>query len=165
MNTVLAGGRAINQGREVVASEVITRAWTEEQGLLGLARDTPPGQFARGGLAALAIDPTVRIVVLPGDLSAHPIPAQEPASVIPKAVPVPDGSELPYHSEVRGTSSGYIGLFRGNDGRLPSFDAGCWHGGVDFFAGVEASRDWNISPGSPRRVIFLQKCVRWVWAA
>ncbi len=53
-------------------------AW--EQDLLGLARDTPVGQFATGGLAALAVDPTVRIAVSPGDASAHPIPAQEPGA-------------------------------------------------------------------------------------
>ena len=62
----------------MVVNEVVKRDWDLEQDLLGLARDTPVGQFARGGLAALAVDPTVRIAVLPGDISAHPIPAQEP---------------------------------------------------------------------------------------
>lgn len=146
-------------------SEIVKQDWAREQDLLGLVRDMPAGQFARGGLAALAVDPTVRIAVLPGDLSAHAIPAQEPASVIPRAVTVPDGSELPYHSQVRGTSSGYIGLINGNDGRLASFDAVYWHGGVDFFAGVDGGWEREISTGSRRRVIYLQKCVRWVWAA
>jgi hypothetical protein len=121
-----------------MASEVVKRAWIEEQRLLGLARDTPSEKFARGGLAALAVDPTVRIVVLPGDLSAKPVPALDPASVIPAAVTLPGGYPLPYHNEVRGTSSGYIGLVSGDDGRLRRFDAVYWHGGVDFFAGDDA---------------------------
>lgn len=85
--------------------------------------------------------------------------------MIPSAIPVPDGIPLPYHSEVRGTSSGYIGLVRGTGNPLSSFAAVYWHGGIDFFAGADAGRDWDISPGSRRRMIFLQKCVRWAWAA
>jgi hypothetical protein len=149
----------------VMASEVVKRAWIEEQRLLGLARDTPSEKFARGGLAALAVDPTVRIVVLPGDLSAKPVPALDPASVIPAAVTLPGGYPLPYHNEVRGTSSGYIGLVSGDDGRLRRFDAVYWHGGVDFFAGDDAGLKTEISPGSCRKVIYLQKCMRWAWAA
>lgn len=146
-------------------NEIVKQDWAREQDLLGLARDTPAGRFARGGLAALAVDPTVRIVVLPGDLSARPIPAQKPASVIPRTVAVPNGSELPYHSNVRGTSSGYIGFFNGDDGRFRSFDAVYWHGGIDFFAGADAGWKREIAPDSYRRVIDLQKCLRWAWAA
>jgi hypothetical protein len=41
--------------------------WERDQALLGLARETPDEEFARGGLAALAVEPTVRIIVLPPD--------------------------------------------------------------------------------------------------
>jgi hypothetical protein len=34
---------------QVVAREVMKRAWDREKELLGLARDTPDEQFARGG--------------------------------------------------------------------------------------------------------------------
>lgn len=147
-----------------MASEVVKRDWDREQDLLGLARDTPDGQFARGGLAALAVDPTVRITVLPGDLSAHPIPVQEPGSVIPKAVALPNGRELPYHSGIRGTSSGYVGFMSGGDGRWRSFDAVYWHGGVDF-VGVEGGTGRPSSDSSRGRVIHLARCVGWAWAA
>ena len=40
-----------------MTSEIVKRDWDREQDLLGLARDTPEGQFARGGLAVLAVDP------------------------------------------------------------------------------------------------------------
>lgn len=147
-----------------MAIEVVKRDWEREQELLGLARDTPDGQFARGGLAALAVDPTVRIAVLPGDLDGHSIPAQEPMKVIPRAVALPNGRELPYHSGMRGTSGGYVGFMRG-DGRWRSFDAVYWHGGVDFFAGVEGGIERQTSDNSRRRVIYLTSCIVWAWAA
>ena len=53
-----------------VDDDAVERRWEREQALLGLARDTPEEEFARGGLAALAVDPTVRITVLPADPSA-----------------------------------------------------------------------------------------------
>ena len=52
-----------------------SRWWAPEEALLGLARDTAEADFAVGGLAALAVDPTVRIVVLPGNPSSQEIPA------------------------------------------------------------------------------------------
>ena len=48
--------------------------------------------FARGGLVALAVDPTVRIVVLPGNPnSPQVIPAVDPSQVIPQVLAVPPG--------------------------------------------------------------------------
>lgn len=142
-----------------MVSEVAKRDWDREQGLLGLARDTPDGQFARGGLATLAVDPTVRIAVLPGDLSAQVVPVQDPMEVMPRAVALPNGRELPYHSEMRGTSSGYVGFVSGGDGGWRSFDAVYWHGGVNFFAGAEGGHERQSSTSSRRRVIYLARCL------
>ena len=97
----------------MAVGEATTRAWAEEQDLLRLGGEqSPRGVRAGGGLAA-AIDPTVRVVVLPGDLSVHQVPELEPESVIPRAVTVPNSRALPYNDVVRGSSSGYIGLARG----------------------------------------------------
>lgn len=143
----------------------VERRWHREQAILGLARETPDGQFARGGLAALGVDPTVRIVVLPGDPSAQPVPVESPDAVVPKVIKLPGRRQLPYHGMVRGTSSGYVGFTPGEGGRWQSFDAVHWHGGVDVFLGVEGGREWEIAPGSRGRVVFLQKVVGWTWGA
>jgi len=147
-----------------VDDDTAKRRWEREQALIGLARDTPDEEFARGGLAALAVDPTVRIVVLPGDPSSQVVPAQEPTTVVPKVITLPDGRQFPYHGAVRGTSSGYVGYTAGDGGRWQSFDAVHWHGGVDFFLGAEGGRDWEYA-SSRGRVFFLQKCVGRAWAA
>ena len=143
----------------------VSRRWAREEALLGLARDTADGDFARGGLAALAVDPTVRIVVLPGDPSIQVVPAVEPAQVIPRVITLPDGTQLPYHGAVRGTSSGYVGYTAGDGGRWQIFDAVNWHGGVDVFLGPEGSRRWEYPAGFTGRVIFLRKTIGWAWAA
>jgi hypothetical protein len=57
-----------------VDDDVVRARWEREQVLLGLARDTPDDDFAVGGLAALAVPPTVRIVVLPCDPYAIAVP-------------------------------------------------------------------------------------------
>ena len=59
----------------MVDDDALNGRWTREQALLGLDRNTPDEEFARGGLASFAVDPTVRIVVLPGDPSSQPVPA------------------------------------------------------------------------------------------
>jgi hypothetical protein len=104
--------------------------------VLGLARDTPDEEFTRGGLAALAVDPTIRITVLPGDPSAQPVPVENPETVIPKVITLAGGAQLPYHGSVRGTSSGYVGFTAGDGGRWQTFAAVRWHGGVDVFLGT-----------------------------
>jgi hypothetical protein len=161
-----------------VVDDTAKRRWEREQALLGLARDTPDGEFARGGLAALAVDPTVRIVVLPGDPSSQAVPAEEPTTVVPKVITLPGGREFSYHGVVRGTSSGHVGYTPGDGGRWQSFDVVDWdggrwqsfdvvdwHGGVDVFLGVEGGREWEYSAGSRGRVVFLLKSVGWAWAA
>ena len=112
-----------SSGMWTVDDDTVERRWEREQALLGLARGTPGEEFARGGRGALAVDPTVRIAVLPGDPSAQPIPAASPEAVIPKVITLPGDVQLPYHGTVRGTSSGYMGFTTGNDGRWKSFDA------------------------------------------
>jgi len=144
---------------EAVDDDTAKRRWEREQALIGQARDTPDEEFARGGLAALAVDPTVRIVVLPGDPSSQAVPAQEPTAVVPKVITLPDGRQFPYHGAVRGTSSGYVGYTTGDGGRWQSFAAVHWHGGMGFFLGAEGGRDWEYSSGPRGRVYFLQKCV------
>lgn len=146
-------------------NEAAERRREREQALLGLARDTPDEEFARGGLAALAVDPTVRITVLPGDPSAQPLPAEKPEAVIPKAMTLPGGVEFPRYQTVRGTSSGYVGFTAGAGDRWQSFTAVLWHGGVDVYVGTHGGRTWEVSPGSRRLVIFLRRCVGWAWAA
>lgn len=146
--------------------EVLRSRWEREQALLGLARDTPDEKFAVGGLAALAMPPTVRIGVLPGDPCAIGVPPQSPTTVIPQLITVPCGRELPHHETVRGTSSGYVAVsYSGEDGPWRSFAAVHWHGGVDFFLGEHGGREWNLPSGSLRRVVYLQKAVGWAWAA
>jgi hypothetical protein len=147
----------------MVDDEAVKRRWTREQALLGIARRTPDEEFARGGLGAFAVDPTVRIAVLPGDPSSQPIPAESSEAVIPKAM-TPGGRPLLYHGIVRGTSSGYVGYTMGNDQRWQSFAVVHWHGGVDAFLGVDGGRDWE-SPYFRGRVIFVQRYVGWAWWA
>jgi hypothetical protein len=148
-----------------VGDEAAERRWEREQALLGLARDTPDQEFARGGLAAMAVDPTVRIVVLPGDSYAQPVLAENPEAVVPKVMTLPGGVPFHRHETVRGTSSGCVGFTTGADGRWQNFSAVLWHGGVDVFAGTQGGRRWEASPGSGRVVIFLRRCVGWAWAA
>ena len=144
----------------------VERRWEREQTLLGLARYTPDVAFARGGLAALSVDPTARIAVLPGDVFRQPVPAENPEMVIPKVITLPGGGgQFPYHETVRGTSSGYVGCTTGDGNRWQSFNAVLWHGGVDVFPGIYGGRTWDVRPGSPRRVIYLRRCVGWAWAA
>jgi hypothetical protein len=125
-----AGGSSrVARGCELVDGGGVKLGWEREQAFLGLARDTPDEEFARGGLAALAVEPTVRITVLPGDPSAQPVPAETPDTVIPKVITLPDGGRLPYAVNVRGTSSGYVGFTTtGGDGQWTRFHAVCWHG-------------------------------------
>src|SRR6266496_3146126 len=123
-----------------VDHDAVERRWDREQALLGLARDTPEEGFARGGLAALAVDPTVRITVLPADPSAQPVPVENPETVIPKVITLPGGVQLPHHGTVRGTSSGYVGFTTGDGSRWQSFTAVLWHGGVDMFLGTQGGR-------------------------
>ncbi len=146
--------------------DAVTRRWEREQDFLGLARDTPEGTFARGGLAALAVAPTVRIAVLPGDPSAQPVPAETPETVVPKEIRLPDdGRPLPYAAVVRGTSSGYVAFTVGADALWERFHAVCWHGGVDVFLGREGGQAWDLGPSFSGRVIFLQRSMRWAWGA
>ena len=145
--------------------DAVERRWEREQALLGLTRDTPEEEFARGGLAALAIDPTVRITVIPGDPSAQRVPVESPETIIPKVITLPAGVQLPYHGTVRGTSSGYVGFTTGDGSRWQSFDAVLWHGGVDVFLGTQGGRMREAGPGSRLLVIFLRRCIGWAWAA
>jgi hypothetical protein len=142
-----------------------SRWWAPEEALLGLTRDPAEGNFAKGGLVALAVNPTVRIVVLPGNPSCQVVPPVEPLQVMPKVITLPDGQQLPYHGAVRGTSSGYVGYTAGDGARWQSFDAVHWHGGVDVFLGPEGGRKWESPAGFTGRVIFLRKTLGWAWPA
>jgi hypothetical protein len=160
------GSGGFKQGCELMDDEAVNRRWEREQALLGLARDTPDEKFARGGLAALAVEPTVRITVLPGDPSAQSVPAEQPDAVVPKGLTLLGGHRLPYAALVRGTSSGYVGFTTtGADERWTRFHAVCWHGGVDVFLGDEGGVKYDLGPGFGGRVFFLRRCVGWVWAA
>lgn len=153
-------------GGMAVVDAAVERRWEREQVLLGLTRSTPVEQFATGGLGALAVEPTARIVVLPGDPSTQPVPAANPKTIIPQPIMLPRGQQLPYHSFVRGTSSGFVGYTpSGEDGRWGRFTAVHWHGGVDFYLGAEGGRDWEQAPGQHRRAVFLLNCVGWAWGA
>jgi hypothetical protein len=160
------GPSRVKQGRELVDDDAVKRRWERQEALLGLARDTPDEKFARGGLGALAAEPTVRIAVLPGDPSAQPMPAEEPDKVVPRELTLPGGRRLPYAAFVRGTSSGYVGFTTiGGDERWTRFHAVCWHGGVDVFLGDEGGVRYDLGPGFGGRVFFLRNCVGWAWAA
>jgi hypothetical protein len=145
-----------------VDDDVVRVCWEREQALLGLAPDTPDEEFAIGGMAALAMPPTVRICVLPGDPYAVAVPPQNPATVIPQLITVPCGRQLPHLGTVRGTSSGYVAVsYSSEDGLWRSFVAVRWHGGADFFLGDQGGRKWDFPPGPRRRVVYLQKAVCW----
>lgn len=150
-----------------MVSEAVRERWEREQLLLGLARTTPGEEFAAGGLAVLAVPPTVRIAVLPGDPYLQPVGPQDPKSVVPQTSHLPTGRQLhQYVQSVRGTSSGYVGFSESRDGRLwRSFAAVHWHGGVDFFLGDQGGREWYDAPRGKRCVFFLLKTVGWAWAA
>jgi hypothetical protein len=147
--------------------EVVRARWEREQALLGLARDTSAEQFAAGGLAGLAVPPTARIVVLPGDPCALAVPPQDPNTVIPQFITAPGGLQLPQQEAIRGTSSGYVGVpYSGDGGLWRSFVAVNWHGGVDFFLGDQGGRERrDLSSDSPLRIIYLSRAVGWAWAA
>lgn len=141
----------------------IERRWETEQALLGLARDTPRGSFAAGGLAAVAAPATVRIVVLPGDPAAVALPAQDPQVVIPPVMSMPSGGQLPAADTVRGTSSGYVGFPDPGKGRpWPRFVAVHWHGGIDIHLGELGGRDASSAHDLPR-LIWLRRSVAWAW--
>lgn len=85
-----------------------------------MARRSPDEEFARGGLGAFAVDPTVQIAVLPGDPSSQPTPAESPEAVISKAM-TPGGRPLLYYGIVRGTQPGRSSPCRRiSDGERPS---------------------------------------------
>ncbi len=150
---------------ELVGDEVVLRRWEQEQALLGLARNTPLEAFAAGGLGAVAVPPTVRIVVLPGDPAAVALPAQDPQAVIPPVISMPGGGQLPGADTVRGTSSGYVRYPDPGKGRpWPRFVAVHWHGGVDFHLGELGGQDANGQHGLPR-LIWLRRTVAWTWGA
>jgi hypothetical protein len=149
-----------------VDDDAATRRWEREQSFLGLGRDTPEEKFARGGLAALAVEPTVRVTVLPGDPSAQPVSANLPDEVVPEGLTLPGGRRLPYAGLVRGTSSGYVGFTTtGQDERWARYHAVCWHGGVGVFLGDQGGMKHDLGPGFGGRVFFLRPSVGWAWAA
>src|SRR5580658_5551409 len=148
-----------------MVDETVRCRWEQEQTLLGLARDTPAGEFARGGLARLPEEPTVRIMVLPGDPSSHAVRGPEPSAVIPTVITLPGAPEPLRHEAVHATPSGYMGHTIAEGGQRQSYDAVRWHGGVDVFLGAAGSRVWEYRDGSRCRVVFMTKCVGWAWAA
>jgi hypothetical protein len=149
-----------------VDSDVVKRRWEREQALLGLARDTPDEKFAVGGLGALAVAPTVRIVVLPSDPCSQTVPGQDPKSVLPQLNTLPSGRQLPRLETIRGTSSGYVGYSSADEDRpWSSFAAVHWHGGVDFFLGKQGGREWDVPLGLRRRVNYLLPSVTWARVA
>lgn len=143
-------------------NDVTRQRWEQEQALLGLARDTPDKEFAGGGLGALAVPPTVRIAVIPGDPYSQPVLGDDPASVVPQLTSLPGGQQLPNLGTIRGTSSGYVGYsYAGDDGRWRSFAAVHWHGGVDLFLGDQGGQEWNDPLGSRRSVVYLLRSLAW----
>ncbi len=149
----------------MASDEMTQRRWDTEQALLGLARDTSRAAFAAGGLGTVAVAPTVRIVVLPGDPAAIALPAQDPQAVIPPVISVPGGGQLPGADTVRGTSSGYVRFPDPGKGRpWPRFVAVHWHGGVDFHLGELGGRDASSAHDLPR-LIWLRRTVAWTWGA
>jgi hypothetical protein len=135
-----------------VDSEVVVKQrWEREQLMLGLARDSPDEEFAAGGLGALAVPPSVRIVVVPADPGSQCVPGLDPAAVIPQLATLPGGQRLPQLDQVRGTSSGYVRYpYSGDNGLWPSFAAVHWHGGVDLFLGNQGGQELAVPAGSRR---------------
>jgi hypothetical protein len=150
-----------------VNSEIVVKQrWEREQALLGLARDSPDEDFAAGGLGALAVPPTVRIVVLPADPGSQCVPGLDPAEVVPPLATLPGGQQLPQLEQVRGTSSGYVRYpYSGDDGMWRSFAAVHWHGGVDLFLGNQGGHEWEDPAGPRRRVVYLLQSITWARAA
>jgi hypothetical protein len=150
-----------------VDSEIVVKQrWEREQSLLRLARDSPEEEFAAGGLGALAVPPTVRIVVLPADPSSQCVPGLDPAEVIPQLTTLPGGQQLPELEQVRGTSSGYVRYpYSGDDGLWRSFAAVHWHGGVDCFLGNGGGHEWEVPAGRRQRVVYLLQSIAWAQAA
>ena len=148
-----------------IADEAAWRNWSQEQVLLGLARDTDPAAFAVGGLGALAAAPTVRIVVLPADPAVVAVSVQDPKTVIPPAISLPGGGQLPSMAAVRGTSDGYVGYAdRGRGRPWPRFVAVHWHGGVDAYLGKSGGQPADAGRGA-HRLIWLRRTVGWAWGA
>jgi hypothetical protein len=148
-----------------MSDEAIGRRWAREQELLGLARGTPGATFATGGLGALAVRPTVRIVVLPADPSALAVPAQDPAAIIPPYIEMPGGSTSPASGVIRGTSSGYVGYPDPGKGHpWPRYIALHSHGGVDFYLGSLGGQDADEQRELPR-LIWLRRGIAWAWGA
>jgi hypothetical protein len=150
-----------------VDSEIVVKQrWEREQVVLGLARDSPDEEFAAGGLGALAVPPTVRIVVLPADPGSQCVPGLDPAEVVPQLATLPGGEQLPQLEQVRGTSSGYVRYpYSGDNGRWRSFAAVHWHGGVDFFLGNQGGHEWEVPGGRRQRVVYLLQSIAWAQAA
>ncbi|HUJ08272.1 MAG TPA: hypothetical protein VLX31_19385 [Streptosporangiaceae bacterium] len=148
-----------------MSDDAAVRRWADEQTLLGLARNTPPSAFALGGMAALAVPPTVRIVVLPGDPASVAVSVQDPKTVIPPQISMPGGGQLPSIGTVRGTSDGYVGYSDPGRGKpWPRFVAVHWHGGVDFYLGQSGGQPADPSRGA-HRLIWLRRTVGWAWGA
>lgn len=148
-----------------VVDEAVSRMWAQEQALLGLARDTPHAMFAAGGLGALAVPPTVRIVVLPGEPSSIAVPPQDPSGVIPPFISIPGGAQLPRTGSVRGVSSGYVARPDRDKGeRWPRFAAVYWNGGIDFYLGSSGGQERDESHAMPR-LIWLRRTIGWAWGA
>jgi hypothetical protein len=150
-----------------VDSEIVVKQrWEREQLLLGLARDSPDEEFAAGGLGALAVPTTVRVVVVPADPGSQCVPGLDPAEVIPQLAALSDGQQLPQLDQVRGTSSGYVRYpHSGDNGLWRSFAAVHWHGGVDFFLGNQGGHEWEVPAGPRRRVVYLLQSIAWARAA
>ena len=133
---------AETNGRCKTVDNAVKQRWVQEQQFLRMARDTPDDTFLSGGLGALALNPTVRIAVLPGDPSCQSVSAGEPKTVIPQFIKLPRSRQLPYSGTTRGTASGYVGYTPAEGGKWRSFCAVNWHGGVHSFLGDEdANRD------------------------
>ena len=66
-----------------MADVFVKQQWEQEQRLLGLARTTSDGEFAPGGLATLAQEPTVRLTILPAEPPSLNVPAEKPETAAP----------------------------------------------------------------------------------
>jgi hypothetical protein len=139
-------GRFLASVRDAVRLE-----WQREQQLLGLARETADGAFLMGGLGALAENPSVRITVLPADVSSRIVALEEPKKVLPQYPKLPRGHQVQLTGTARGSASGYVAYSPGDNGKWRSFCAVAWHGGVDFFPGEEAGRLWRLGRPVPDR--------------
>lgn len=165
MHPVSGSGGGEAEISEQVIDEVVLRHWAEEQTLLGLASSTPAATFATGGLGALAVRPTVRVVVLPGDPSLLAVPVQDPAGIIPPYLTMPGGRQSPGTGLIRGTSAGYVGYPDPGKGYpWPRFIAVRWHGGIDFYLGSLGGQDADEQRDLPR-LIWLRRGIAWASGA